>query len=229
MSTATITPILGYGTEDEPTGEIAAVPALLPETQTRPILPAWASNRSQRRQAATWVARHAAHTAAYHGIRLPLYGAKLSSYAPLGLYRSMIGTAKWVFDWEARPLRKNAIAKLNASEYEKLRQQYRDERNVKAAMVGIGLAGLAAGGMWLRVDDSTTMQLGVGTLGALGFGAIGRPRDHKIVEPAALPASAQRLTPDVITKALCSIGIAGIARDAEQISFPAPVARDGQG
>jgi S-DNA-T family DNA segregation ATPase FtsK/SpoIIIE len=220
MSTATITPIHGYGIEDE-------TPAI--ETQTRPILPAWASSRSQRRQAATWAARHAAHTAAYHGIRLPLYGAKLGSYAPLGLCRSILGTGKWIFDWEARPLRKNAIATLNASEYEKLRRQYKDERNVKAGMVGFGLAGLAAGGMWLGVNDSSVMQLGLGTLSTLGFGAIGRPRDHRVIESAALPISVQRLTPDVITKALCSIGIAGIARDADAISYPSPVARDGQG
>jgi DNA segregation ATPase FtsK/SpoIIIE, S-DNA-T family len=233
MSTATITPILGYGQQAEGHGFITHKPTVNDSQElrvsTRPILPTWASNRSQRRQAATWAARHAAHTAAYHGIRLPLYGAKLSSYAPLGIYRSVLGTAKWVLDWEARPLRKNAIATLNASEYEKLSQQYRDQRNVKAAMVTVGLAGLAAGGMWLGVDDSTTMQLGLSTLGALGFGAIGRPRDAKVIEPASLPTSAQRLTPDVITKALCSIGIAGIARDAEAISFPSPVARDGQG
>jgi S-DNA-T family DNA segregation ATPase FtsK/SpoIIIE len=222
MSTATITPLRPVEFEADPTGE-------LPVIAPKPILPTWASNRSQRRQAAQWAARHAAHTAAYHGIRLPLYGAKLGSYAPLGLYRSMVGTGKWIFDWEARPLRKNAIATLNASEYEKLRQQYKDERNVKAGMVGIGLAGLAAGGMWLGVDDSSVMQLGIGALGTLGFGAIGRPRDHRVIESAALPISAQRLTPDVITKALGSIGIGGIARDADAISYPSPVARDGQG
>jgi S-DNA-T family DNA segregation ATPase FtsK/SpoIIIE len=222
MSTATSTPLRPVEFEADPTGE-------LPVIASKPILPTWASNRSQRRQAAQWAARHAAHTAGYHGIRLPLYGAKLGSYAPLGLYRSLVGTGKWIFDWEARPLRKNAIATLNASEYEKLSQRYRDQRNVKAGMITAGLAGLTAGGFWLGVNDSTAMQLGLGTLGALGFGAIGRPRDHKIVEPAALPASVQRLTPDVITKALCSIGIAGIARDAEAISYPSPVARDGQG
>jgi S-DNA-T family DNA segregation ATPase FtsK/SpoIIIE len=232
MSTATITPLLGYGIEDEPTAELQAQALYIPNkaiNERKAILPAWASNRSQRRQTATWAARHAAHTAAYHGIRLPLYGAKLSSYAPLGLYRSMIGTAKWVLDWEARPLRKNAIATLNASEYEKLSQQYRDQRNVKAGMVTVGLAGLAAGGMWLGVDDSTTMQLGLGTLGALGLGAIGRPRDAKVIEHAVLPASAQRLTPDVITKALASIGLASISRDVDGITFPAPVCRDGDG
>jgi DNA segregation ATPase FtsK/SpoIIIE, S-DNA-T family len=222
MSTATITPLRPIEFEADPTGEL---PVIAPKA----ILPAWASNRSQRRQAAQWAARHAAHTAGYHGIRLPIYGAKLASHAPLGLYRSVMGTAKWVLDWEARPLRKNAIATLNAGEYEKLHQRYLDERNVKAAMVSVGLAGLTAGGFWLGVNDSTVMQLGAGTLGALGFGAVGRPRDQKMIEPAALPASAQRLTPDVITKALCSIGIAGIARDADEISYPSPVARDGQG
>ena len=106
MSTATITPLRPVEFEADPTGEL---PVIAPEPKA--ILPAWASNRSQRCQAAAWGARHAARTAAYHGIRLPLYGAKLSSYAPLGLYRSLIGTAKWVLDWEARPLRKNATSR----------------------------------------------------------------------------------------------------------------------
>jgi hypothetical protein len=83
--------------------------------------------------------------------------------------------------------------------------------------------------MWLGVDDSSVMQLGLGTLGTLGFGAIGRPRDHRVIEPAALPVSVQRLTPDVITKALCSIGIAGIARDADAISYPRPLLETGRG
>jgi DNA segregation ATPase FtsK/SpoIIIE, S-DNA-T family len=195
----------------------------------KPVLPNWLRSAGELRATTAWAAKYAGYATGYHALRLPKYAGRLALYSPIGLCRTVTATGKWVFDWEARPLRKNAIATLNASEYEKLRQAYKDERNVKAAMVGLGVGGLAAGGMWLGVQDSGALQLGLGSLTTLGFGAIGRPRGHKVLEQAAVPVSVQRLTPDVITKALCSIGIAGIARDADAISYPSPVARDGQG
>jgi S-DNA-T family DNA segregation ATPase FtsK/SpoIIIE len=60
----------------------------------------------------------------------------------------------------------------------------------------------------------------------------GRPAHRPIVTPAVLPAAVQAPTQDVITRALGSLGIAGIdrwLRDGRALVFPSPVREDGPG
>jgi DNA segregation ATPase FtsK/SpoIIIE, S-DNA-T family len=58
----------------------------------------------------------------------------------------------------------------------------------------------------------------------------GRPAHKPIVTSVTLPATVQAPTQDVITRALGSLGIAGIdrwLRDGHQLVFPSPVREDG--
>jgi S-DNA-T family DNA segregation ATPase FtsK/SpoIIIE len=60
----------------------------------------------------------------------------------------------------------------------------------------------------------------------------GRPAHRPIVTPAVLPAAVQAPDQDVISRALGSVGIAGIdrwLRDGRPLNFPAPVREDGPG
>jgi DNA segregation ATPase FtsK/SpoIIIE, S-DNA-T family len=60
----------------------------------------------------------------------------------------------------------------------------------------------------------------------------GRPAHKLIVTAATLPAAVQAPTQDVITRALASLGIAGIdrwVRDGRALVFPSPVREDGPG
>jgi DNA segregation ATPase FtsK/SpoIIIE, S-DNA-T family len=60
----------------------------------------------------------------------------------------------------------------------------------------------------------------------------GRPAGKPIVAAATLPATVQAPSQDVITRALGSLGIAGIdrwLRDGRQLVFPSPVREDGPG
>jgi DNA segregation ATPase FtsK/SpoIIIE, S-DNA-T family len=60
----------------------------------------------------------------------------------------------------------------------------------------------------------------------------GRPAGKPIVQPAVLPAAVQPPSQDVITRALGSLGIAGIdrwLRDGRELVFPSPVREDGPG
>jgi S-DNA-T family DNA segregation ATPase FtsK/SpoIIIE len=60
----------------------------------------------------------------------------------------------------------------------------------------------------------------------------GRPAGKPIVTAATLPATVQPPSQDVITRALGSLGIAGIdrwLRDGRQLAFPSPVREDGPG
>ena len=60
----------------------------------------------------------------------------------------------------------------------------------------------------------------------------GRPAHKPIVTSATLPATVQAPTQDVITRALGSLGIAGIdrwLRDGRALVFPSPVREDGPG
>jgi S-DNA-T family DNA segregation ATPase FtsK/SpoIIIE len=63
-------------------------------------------------------------------------------------------------------------------------------------------------------------------------GRAGRPAGKPIVTAATLPATVQAPDQDVITRALGSLGIAGIdrwLRDGRPLVFPSPVREDGPG
>ena len=63
-------------------------------------------------------------------------------------------------------------------------------------------------------------------------GRAGRPAGKPIVTAATLPATVQASDQDVITRALGSLGIAGIdrwLRDGRPLVFPSPVREDGPG
>src|SRR2546426_1323181 len=91
-------------------GEGAAVVPVRPTP--RPILPAWAHDRSQARDAAKWAAKHSAHTAAFHGIRAPKYAARFGVYAPRGAWRASVSAVRWLLDVDGLQVQRHTIASL---------------------------------------------------------------------------------------------------------------------
>ena len=61
---------------------------------------------------------------------------------------------------------------------------------------------------------------------------VARPEGTRIVTPAAVPSKYEKLTQDVIVRALGSLGLSGIdrwLREGKQLVFPHPVRQDGPG
>lgn len=196
----------------------------------RPIVPAWARNRGEASALAAWIARYGAHIVAYHATRSPIYAARLVWRAPMGVLVALVTTLGWIFDREAATLRLAAVARVDTGDYLRLSKQRNDRvrrRSIIVAacatvLVTVVVLVLAVGPPWLVL---AAVLLAVGVLGKLGT-----PDDRRITDPATVNASAPpRLTADVVTRALTSLGIAAMNVKGATVAFPAPITRDGPG
>jgi S-DNA-T family DNA segregation ATPase FtsK/SpoIIIE len=199
----------------------------------RPVIPAWARSRAEAAATARWVGQHYAHVSAFHTARLPLYSGRLAARSPRGLARLIAGLARWTFDLEGHPVRMASVQAADPEAYLKLSRQ-RDARvRLRVWVAGIGtaatlaaLALAAAGPGILRWSAAAALTVVLGFLGA--------PADRPLINRAVIPASREKLTSDVVIRALGSLGLAAvnqaIARNPRAaIDFKAPITRDGPG
>ncbi|GAB3869025.1 FtsK/SpoIIIE domain-containing protein [Kibdelosporangium lantanae] len=197
----------------------------------RPLVAPWLASREEFVNTARWAVGHAGHTVAYHALRCPVYAAKLAARSPRGLFRGIAVTANWAMDANARPLRSDAIAKGDAETYIKL-------HNVKPRgrgwVVLLGLCVLTAGALVLAgYAPGWAQALGIAAAVAL-LGWLGGNPDRPVVGGrAVVTTKAQKLTSDIVVRALSALGIAevnkAVAKGGNGITFPAPIVRDGPG
>nr|WP_249375068.1 cell division protein FtsK [Streptomyces sp. I05A-00742] len=199
----------------------------------RPVVPSWMRDRAELKTAATWAVGHYSHVTAYHLWRSPLYTARLTLQAPRGAARFVGGTMRWVTDSEGDPVRLAAIRREDVGEYLKLSRQ-RDGRvrlrtlvAVLASFIGLGatlaLYVLAPG--WLQAVSLGTLVL------ALGY--LGTPADDPVITRAVEMPKTQKLTSDIVLRALGALGIPAInqaqSKGRDGFVFTTPITRDGPG
>ncbi|MFP8885021.1 cell division protein FtsK [Streptomyces mangrovi] len=200
----------------------------------RPIVPAWLRSKPEFLAAAGHASGRAGYAAAYHGIRLPWYGAQLAAMAPRGAARLVRETGRWVWDREAAPLRAAAVRGEDFDEYARLAKLRADRVRLRglvvatAAVFGTAFACalyvLAPG--WLYAAASAAV---------LALGWAGQPQDAPVIGPAVLRTEVAKLTSDIVLRGLDAIGnpkiSAAIKRggDMNGLRFTAPIVRDGPG
>ncbi|TWP51468.1 cell division protein FtsK [Lentzea tibetensis] len=221
---------------DQPGGDSVHWVRRLRETERLPIVPDYLKTAQEARATAVWVGKHYAHTTAYHGVRVPLYALKLAVRSPLGALMLAAATGRWVLDMEGRPVRSGAAMRQDAEMYLKLSHQ-RDARvRTRLIVTGAVLVAVTVGVIVLMsVPDlvpSWILWAG-GALMAAALGKYGTPADQPVTSRAVVGAQLQKLTSDVVEKALMVLGIAGInqamSKNARAIGFTAPITRDGPG
>lgn len=219
---------------DNPTSSAPAMPwpHRLARRERRPILPGWLRSLTALRSALRHLSLLWAHVAAYHALRLPVYGARLLRHFPAGAWRLLAQLARWASDAEGHPVRAAAARAENAADYLKL-SALRDKRIkwrglaalVGALLVVIGVAVLHLLPFWVRVAVVCCLLAGLGYAGT--------PADQPVVSPAVVAGRIQKLTSDVVVKALSVLGVAGIssalAKNPHAVGFTAPITRDGPG
>ena len=180
--------------------------ARLRETQRLPIIPRHLRTLSEAKQTAVWVARHYAHATGYHAVRTPLYLLKLAARSPQGALLLMAATGRWVSDAEGRPLRREMALRGEAEKYLKLVA----ERNARVRLRTILLlVGSTLGVVLLLVlpEVTPTWVMWVCGMVALGIlGKLGTPADSPVAGRAVIGPQAQRLTSDVVVRALSALG-----------------------
>ncbi|WBO66759.1 cell division protein FtsK [Streptomyces camelliae] len=220
---------------DQPTPTVTGPGYLgrLAGARRRAVVPVWLRSMAELRTAATWVARHYAHTAGYHALRAPVYAARLTLQAPTGTARFIGGTMRWVADREGEPVRLAAVRREDAAEYLKLSRQ-RDGRvrlrtlvAVLALFVGVGaaLAIYVLAPDWLQAVSVSAVVM------ALGYA--GRKADAPVIHKAVELPDAPKLTSDIVLRALGALGIPAInqaqGKGRDGFAFTAPITRDGPG
>jgi S-DNA-T family DNA segregation ATPase FtsK/SpoIIIE len=178
------------------------------------------------------VGEHYAHVAGYHAARLPLYAARLAVRAPRGAVRLVGGFVSWTLDLEGEPVRLATVRKADPEAYLKLSRQ-RDSRVrlrvwiALAAFVGAGAVALFT----LAAPEAVRLVVLVLVLAVLGV--TGAPADRPLIDRAVIGEHVEKLTSDVVVRALGSLNIAAInqaiAKGREGVQFVAPITRDGPG
>jgi DNA segregation ATPase FtsK/SpoIIIE, S-DNA-T family len=198
----------------------------------RPVLPPWLRHPDQRASAAKWAAVHVSHTAAFHAVRVPVYSLRTALHSPRGAARVIFHAWHWVFDREAHPLRLAAVQAGDASGYAALarirNQRVRQRLYVLGALAGL----LVLVSALVIVAAPGLASWGLPLLAVAVLGWLGRPAGKPFVQPAIVTAKAERLTPDIIIRALGSLSLSGIdkvLREGREITFVSPVVRDGPG
>jgi S-DNA-T family DNA segregation ATPase FtsK/SpoIIIE len=196
----------------------------------RPIVPGWARNRGEFLSLLAWLGRYGAHATAFHLTHAPVYAGRLLARSPRGGWRVAAAITNWALDREQAPIRADAVKRNAVSEYLSLSKQRRERVKQRAILVAVLVATLVIG--WLVFTHyAPHWAHGLAVAGVLAvLGVVGTTADRRIVDAATVtPFAPPRLTEPSVTRALRALGVSGMtAKDAE-LSYPAPITRDGPG
>lgn len=174
------------------------------------------------------------HKAKFHGIRAPAYGTRTVVYAFRGagvLFGRLMAwwhcTGLWVLESQAVAAGRAGHQHAMQAHTQGIKTRAARGKILAACAVtlGAGLALAAVYGPWWEWPPALLAL-------TVALARSGRPAGKRIAQAAIVPAHLEPLTPDIIVRALGSLGVAGIdkvLRDGREIAFVTPVVRDGPG
>ncbi|MEU4517834.1 FtsK/SpoIIIE domain-containing protein [Amycolatopsis sp. NPDC024027] len=198
----------------------------------RPLVARWLTSAEEFRSRARFLVRYAAHTFAFHALRVPVYvpTAFLRSFGATG--RLVARLRAWVYDAESHPVRMNARDRADAELYMKLREIRNETVRRRMGPVMVGVVVLLAI-VYLCITFVTPFWNCTGLVVAMTLvGWWGAPADKPVAGRAVDSVKTPKLTSSMIEDALCSLGIGGLNQayaKGKRIEFPNPIARDGDG
>jgi S-DNA-T family DNA segregation ATPase FtsK/SpoIIIE len=197
----------------------------------KPIVPAWLASREALGEHARRAGGYAWHSARFHGLRSPLYLAQGVFWAVVGAVKL---TLRWA-QWWAMPVPAAVWADAVADGHRAWNTAHRvhTETTKRRALISAAVLG----GAVLAVSAAAKFVPWWGwALAAPAAVAVlarhGRPTGKPIVGAARVPPEYEALTLDVVTRALSSLGLAGInqwRREGREIDYTTPVKQDGPG
>jgi S-DNA-T family DNA segregation ATPase FtsK/SpoIIIE len=216
---------------DEPPTGPAVYADVTPPGERRPVLPYWMRGRQQFREAVRIRSGYWWYLLRLHGLRLPVY-------AVLTVFWGTAGTGWLLFLW----LRWWLMPVPAEMQVQALQGHWRDWKTLHTthkqdtktrAKISLAVVIVAGFGFDLAWQYGAHWVLTAAPFVVLVISAwLGRPEGVKIVTPAIVPSQYERLTQDVIVRALGSLGISKIdqwLREGREIVFPHPVRQDGMG
>ena len=213
-------------------------PAALPadtghEGERRPVIPEqW--HRGNVRGTLTQHAALGWHRTRYHGLRVPVYAVKTAWYAVRGVHRVTAAILTWWHWTDGWFLESQAVAAGRPGHSDAMRAHTEGKKTrgtrgrILAVCLVLAICAVLAGAVYL--------PRWVWPLAALvvlpPLVRAGRPAGKSLIRAAVVPTRYEPPTPEVITRALASLGIPGInqaLRDDGRINFVSDVAQSGPG
>jgi S-DNA-T family DNA segregation ATPase FtsK/SpoIIIE len=198
------------------------------------VFPPWMKSRREFVEALGWLAGHLWHTIAFHAVRVPfVYLPKLAWRSPRGALNILGRIGRWAVDAEGEGLRQYTATNEQVDEYLKLSRQR--DRRVRLRMILTVLGSLFAlsVGLFLVFGAHPMTQFLAATVAVLGCGVAGAPADAPLATRAVIKTEVQKLTSDIVVKAMASIGIgqiaSAVAKGMDGIKFVSPITREGPG
>ena len=204
------------------------------EAKRRPIIPEhWRTRENARRHVSLAAARHG-HRTAYHGVRAPGYFAKALAFAVWGVIVVIRRLIAWWHIPGTTALEYQAAADGLLNDHLRLHKQGKETRKQRGTILALCLTGLLIVAVTMVVFAPWWAWALAAVALFVAFALTGRPAGKTITTKAELPADVQPPTPDVIVRALGSLGIAGINQAIRNGEFtgknlPSPVREDGPG
>jgi DNA segregation ATPase FtsK/SpoIIIE, S-DNA-T family len=199
--------------------------------QRKPVIPAhWRTRQAARAHVQLAAARHG-HAAAYHGVRMPMYVLLTVWWALVGLLRTAGALLAWWHVPDLTKLEHQAAADGLLSDHLRIHKAGKDTRTARGLILA-GCAVVVVAALVILSHAPVWAWVLLAVVAVPLLARAGRPQGKPIVTPATLPAAVQAPSQDVITRALGSLGIAGIdrwLRDGHALVFPSPVREDGPG
>jgi S-DNA-T family DNA segregation ATPase FtsK/SpoIIIE len=198
----------------------------------RPVLAEWAKGWDAFTLAARGVAGHYWYLTRFHAVRTPtLYAGRLALRCPRGLARVLRHTWRFAIDHHSHQLVIEAVAANDSDLYLKLDQRRRNRVRARWLLLALAAAGATVAGFmvdampWFEADPLALAAV-------LGLGAIGGHADKPLVSRPVVGVTVEKLTSEIVLRALGAIGIEKLATAVAKgsgISFPTEIARDGAG
>lgn len=236
----------GSGSELEPAvveGEVVPVdpqPAGHDEVRTgqAAILPLWASSPAGVLSVAGRGSVRVLRLLAFHGVRVPVYWARLSRRSPYGVARLAGIGHRWRTDTHGDDALRTLMASgLDGKPAARLLERHERlvRRRTRSLLLGAAAALTPAAVLCMLVPGRVWLAVAVVALPLLGM--FGRLPSERIVSRAVNTEEVPRFTADLILTALGSLGIGelnrALSRSAAEgrdgVGWPSPIVRDGKG
>lgn len=202
------------------------------EVKRRPIVPAHLSSLGGIRRTAGEHFGLLAYRVAFHAVRLPLYVVSSARWAVWGTLLLAYTQIHWWWVLEQYPLRSGAAAAGDSKEWLRLHREAKETRKARGITLGAEAVALAGGGAVMLSYSPWWGWAGLATVTVPVLARVGRPEDKPIMSAAIVPPRYQAPTPEVITRAFCSIGIDKIVQYVKEhgtLEWVSDVHRDGDG
>ncbi|MEU7839257.1 hypothetical protein AB0B64_60340, partial [Nonomuraea sp. NPDC049129] len=198
-------------------------------TSRQPLIPLWLRSRAEAIETLRWASLHYAHVASYQVLRAPLYAGRLTIRAPRGFVRLVGRLVRWTFDLEGEPVRVAAVQKSDYDGYLKLSRQRDSRVRLRVWITGATLVTLLVVAL-IVAGQPTSAQWVALAVALAALGILGKPADRPLINRAVMASEVEKLTSDIVVRALSVLGIAGITQalsknPKDAIRFVAPITR----